>query len=84
LQVLSKEVWGRPRRIGGAFPSVHAYWGPLPPGTNGIEFMTLVPPTHPNPSMAIWTYGYHADIALRRRGIEDFAAIQATTISKVP
>jgi hypothetical protein len=83
-QVQSMEVWGRARKNGGAFPSVHAYWGPLPPGANGIEFTTNVPPTHPSPSMAVWVHGYHPDIALRQNGADVFAAIPVTTISKVP
>ncbi len=84
LQVQSMEVWGRARKNGGAFPSIHAYWGPLPKGMNGIEFMTNVPPTHPSPSMAIWVHGYHPDIGLRQNGSDCFAVIRVTTISKVP
>jgi hypothetical protein len=84
LQVSSKEIWGKGHKIGGAFPSVQAYWGPLPPGRNGVEFMTNIAPTHPNPSKAIWIHGYDPGIALRRQGLDDFAALPVVTISKVP
>jgi hypothetical protein len=83
-QVASKEIWGRARRIGGAFPCVKAYAGPLASGQNGVEFTTSVPPTHPNPSMALWVHGHDPAIQLRQRGTEMFAVLTVDTISKVP
>jgi hypothetical protein len=78
------EIWGRAIRNGGAFPCVKAYRGLLPAGKDGVEFTTLTPPTHLSPSMVLWVYGYHPDIALRRNGTDDFAAIRVTTIRAVP
>jgi len=83
-QVASREIWGRPIGNGGAFPAVKAYWGPLPPGQNGIEFTTPIPPTHPNPSMALWIHGYHPSIRRISGNPDDFAAITVSSIRKVP
>lgn len=50
------ELWGRANR-GSDFPSVDAYLGPLPPGLNGIEFVTDVAPSpYSPPRMARWTH----------------------------
>lgn len=60
LQEESGEIWGSYNRdmMGGRspFPSVDAYVGPLPPGTRGIEFVTLLPPDRDAPpGRARWT-----------------------------
>jgi hypothetical protein len=83
-QVRSREIWGRPHRIGGAIPCVKAYAGPLPTGTNGVEFTTNVPPTHSHPGMVLWVHGYHPAIDLRQKGADDYAVITVDTITKVP
>lgn len=44
-QVSSGEIWGARSLYGSAFPTVRAFRGPLPPGKDGIEFSTSVPPT---------------------------------------
>lgn len=43
LQITSGMLWGRLPR-GGKCPTAQAYFGPLPPGVSGIEFVT---PVHP-------------------------------------
>lgn len=43
LQVRSGEIWGRTPRLG-RFPQAKAYAGPLPDGSNGIEFWTEIAP----------------------------------------
>ena len=86
LQETTGEIWGRAMRGGGAFPCVKAYWGPLPIGARGVEFACRTPPTHPNPSMALWLHNYHQDIMLVTVNQEDFAVIRVrvTQNTQVP
>lgn len=43
-QTRSGEVWGR-TPLGGCEPTIQAYTGILPPGREGIQFVTEVEPT---------------------------------------
>jgi len=83
-QVATGELWGRPIRGGGLIPSVKAYPGPLPSGSNGIEFTTNIPATHLTPSTHYWVHGFDPGITLRQVGGDTFAIIPVLTISKVP
>jgi hypothetical protein len=59
LQESSGEIWGTYDRVMGGrspFLSVDAYVGPLPDGTKGIEFTTVVPADkNTPPRVARWT-----------------------------
>jgi hypothetical protein len=43
MQQASQEIWGKAPR-NGLQPAVQAYTGPLPPGAQGVEFETDIPP----------------------------------------
>lgn len=44
-QACSLEIWGQPNKQGGKFPAVKAYFGPLPSGSDGVEFETSLLPS---------------------------------------
>ena len=55
LMIASGEACGK-NAWGSNLPTVQAYWGPLAPGTPGIEFETTISPQNGSctPSMAYW------------------------------
>jgi hypothetical protein len=79
-QQQSGEIWGRPHRMGGAFPCVKAYTRQLSPGEPGIEFTTSIAPDprYSAPHEARWYHPYTPGVTLRTVGGEDFAVIQVT------
>jgi hypothetical protein len=81
------EIWGRPARIGGAFPCVKAYLGSLPKGQRGIEFTTAVAPDpeSSSPFEARWYYPKTPG-AMKRTNSEGevFAAIAAKVVNYQP
>lgn len=81
-QVASREVWGRPARFSD-IPCVKAYRGALQPKTRGIEFTTPIAPDHrsSSPFEVRWYYPDTPGVELRRRGLGDYAAIQAKVIN---
>jgi len=86
LQVLSKEIWGRPAR-GSNIPSVKAYRGNLPEARRGIQFTTPVEPEagSSSPFEARWYYPHTKGVMLRHnQRHEDFAAIPAEVENRQP
>lgn len=68
---------GYPSRFSGDRPLVQAYYGPLPPGASGIEFLTSVPPDrNGDPVEANWS-GWRDDVTLGHdpKRDEDYAEI---------
>lgn len=74
--VASGELWGKPPRncFQSEFPKSKAYRGPLPPGKQGVEFETDIPPDKGHvPDKPTWS------ARGRRRGVEldgDYAKIK--------
>lgn len=91
MQQASGEIWGRPIKHGGLFPSVKAYLKPLchglPPSSDcedaqGIEFTTGVRPSVRMPTgLILWQLQRTPVEGLRR--IDDETIALAVTISKV-
>ncbi|NUZ05500.1 hypothetical protein [Piscinibacter koreensis] len=50
LQLNSGQVWGQAPN-GGAIAAVKAYYGPLPPNQDGVEFETPLPPSYRVPML---------------------------------
>jgi hypothetical protein len=86
-QVKTGEIWGRPSRIGGAFPCVKAYRGSLPGGQRGIDFATPVAPDpdSSSPFEARWYYPKTPGVMQRTNTEgEEFAAIPAKVVNHQP
>jgi hypothetical protein len=86
-QVTTGEIWGRPARIGGAFPCVKAYRGSLPKGQRGIDFTTAVAPDaeSSSPFEARWYYPKTPGVMKRTNDQgEAFAAIPAKVVNRQP
>ena len=79
IQKSSGRILGRIPRFGYT-PCVKAYFGPLPDGSHGIEFVTDVPhdQRHSNPIQARWYYPITPGVGLVRINDEEFAWIPAT------
>ena len=77
-QKISGRILGRAPRFG-ITPCVTAYFGPLPDGLHGIEFVTDVPhdATHSTPTRAYWYFPNTPGVRLVRLNGEDFAWIPA-------
>ena len=70
-------LWGRVPR-GGKCPTVQAYFGPLPPGVAGIEFVTPIRPQQvglPAGFGANWYYDDTAFVGLLPVADVDYAVI---------
>jgi hypothetical protein len=78
-QQRSQEIWGVAARWSN-LRAVKAYRGALPPGAEGIEFMTTVPPTRLGPFNAFWYEGA-ASVSINR---EEFAVIKVRMTKRVP
>ncbi|MDP3711517.1 MAG: hypothetical protein Q8R60_03405 [Mycobacteriales bacterium] len=68
---------GYPSRFSGDRPLAQAYYGPLPPGASGIEFVTSVQPDrNGDPVEANWS-GWRHDVTLGHDPTrdEDYAEI---------
>jgi hypothetical protein len=74
-QVCGNPAWGS------NIPTVKAYWGPLPAGTSGLEFETIVPPTPGRsvPNYAMW-YPGSTGVTM----VNGMACIPATNFRSVP
>lgn len=75
----SQEIWGLAARWS-SFRAVKAYRGALPPGAEGIEFMTTVPPTRLGPFNAFWYEG-NPGVSINR---DEFAVIKVRITKRVP
>jgi hypothetical protein len=79
-------LWGTTPR-GGKGPTAQAYFGPLPPGSSGIEFVTPVRPHQanlPNGHGANW---YFDDTAFTGKIVQnntDYAIITIIVTNQVP
>jgi hypothetical protein len=58
-QTDSKQVWGGLSTYGNLYPTVRAFFGPLPDGWDGVEFETDVAPSKgcSTPREAFWKLG---------------------------
>lgn len=86
LQVASGEIWGyglNPH-LGGAFPKVQAYRGPLPDEYPGIEFVTGVPvDTTAPPGRPEWSPGNTPFVTTRKDASGgEFAVLRCVQIMK--
>lgn len=85
-QIDSGMLWGTTPR-GGKGPTAQAYFGPLPSGRSGIEFVTPVRPHQanlPNGHGANW---YFDDTAFTGKIVQDntdYASITIIVTSQVP
>ena len=90
-QISSGEIWGKAGKIGGYFPTVKGYLGPLSHhinlageriDTEGVEFDTPVHPTKKGPAgMVFWHEGDAMPEGMRRVDGETIAI--SATIYKV-
>jgi hypothetical protein len=75
-QRASGEIWGKaPRNFYQSdIPKVKAFRGPLPAGTEGIEFTTNVRPSYQWGEMVDW---FSPQVPIIRRDGEDYAVLKA-------
>lgn len=88
IQVLSREIWGRPGRHTSSsdIPAVKAYRGRLSDGERGIDFTTPVAPHKGSgsPGEARWYYPHTKGVFRRVKNGEEYAAIPADVINRQP
>ena len=85
-QIDSGMLWGTTPR-GGKCPTAQAYFGPLPPGQSGIEFVTSIMPHQANLPHGLGANWYFDDTAFTgklTRGGRDYAVITIIVTSQVP
>jgi hypothetical protein len=79
LQEISREIWGG-SPWGSDTPTVQAYWGSLPPGERGVEFVTDIPPDRGSPpSYAYWRVGRSEILSVEKNG-RDYAVLRVIQV----